>query len=56
LARIENKRRLVDTKDGKKPSLRRASNAPDDNGNTQASDGNGNGDDRPTLHRREDQN
>ncbi len=56
LARIENKRRLVDNKDGKKPSLRRASNAPDDNGNTQASDTNGNGDDRPTLHRRDDQN
>jgi beta-barrel assembly-enhancing protease len=55
LARIENKRRLLDNKDGKKPSLRRASNAPDDNGNTQASDS-GNGDDRPTLHRREDQN
>jgi len=57
LARIENKRRLLDNKDGKKPSLRRASNAPDDNGNTQASDGSGsNGDDRPTLHRRDDQN
>ncbi len=56
LARIENKRRLIDNKDGKKPSLRRASNAPDDNGNTQASDKNGDGDDRPTLHRREDQN
>jgi hypothetical protein len=56
LARIENKRRLIDNKDGKKPSLRRASNAPDDNGNTQASDTNGNGDDRPTLHRRDDQN
>jgi len=56
LARIENKRRLLDNKDGKKPSLRRASNAPDDNGNTQASDGSSNGDDRPTLHRREDQN
>jgi beta-barrel assembly-enhancing protease len=55
LARIENKRRLLDNKDGKKPSLRRASNTPDDNGNTQASDS-GNGDDRPTLHRREDQN
>jgi hypothetical protein len=61
LARIENKRRLQDNKDGKKPSLRRASNAPDDNGNngnsgnTQASDSS-NGDDRPTLHRREDQN
>jgi beta-barrel assembly-enhancing protease len=53
LARIENKRRLLDNKDGKKPSLRRASNAPDDNG----SDGSGsNGDDRPTLHRRDDQN
>jgi predicted Zn-dependent protease len=56
LARIENKRRLIDNKDGKKPSLRRASNAPDDNGNTQASDKSGDGDDRPTLHRREDQN
>jgi len=61
LARIENKRRLQDNKDGKKPSLRRASNAPDDSGNngnsgnTQASDGS-NGDDRPTLHRRDDQN
>jgi beta-barrel assembly-enhancing protease len=55
LARIENKRRLLDNKDGKKPSLRRASNSPDDNGNTQASDS-GDGDDRPTLHRREDQN
>jgi len=55
LARIENKRRLLDNKDGKKPSLRRASNAPDDNGNTQAGSGS-NGDDRPTLHRREDQN
>ncbi|HEY6490448.1 MAG: M48 family metalloprotease [Terracidiphilus sp.] len=58
LARIENKRRLLDNKDGKKPSLRRASNSPDDNGNTQAGNsGSGsNGDDRPTLHRREDQN
>jgi beta-barrel assembly-enhancing protease len=56
LARIENKRRLLDNKDGKKPSLRRASNSPDDNGNSQASDSGSNGDDRPTLHRREDQN
>src|SRR5579872_3825197 len=56
LARIENKRRLIDNKDGKKPSLRRASNAPDDNGNTQASDKTSDGDDRPTLHRRDDQN
>jgi hypothetical protein len=59
LARIENKRRLLDNKDGKKPSLRRASNTSDNNGNTgntQASDTNGDGDDRPTLHRRDDQN
>jgi beta-barrel assembly-enhancing protease len=48
LARIENKRRLTDTKDKNKPSLRRASTDP----NAQPGD---NGDDRPTLHRREDQ-
>jgi hypothetical protein len=48
LARIENKRRLTDTKDKNKPSLRRASASSDPN----APD---NGDDRPTLHRREDQ-
>jgi beta-barrel assembly-enhancing protease len=48
LARIENKRRLTDTKDKNKPSLRRASADP----NAQGGD---NGDDRPTLHRREDQ-
>jgi hypothetical protein len=56
LARIENKRRLLDNKDGKKPSLRRASTTTDDNGNTQAGTTGSNGDDRPTLHRREDQN
>ncbi len=49
LARIENKRRLTDSKDTKKPSLRRASADP----NSQADDKSG--DDRPTLHRREDQ-
>ncbi|MFZ0745176.1 MAG: M48 family metalloprotease [Terracidiphilus sp.] len=57
LARIENKRRLLDTKGGKKPSLRRASTGADDgsgNGNSQASDTGD--DDKPTLHRREDQN
>jgi hypothetical protein len=54
LARIENKRRLIDTKDKNKPSLRRASTTGDDK-NGQAS-GDNNGDDRPTLHRREDQN
>jgi beta-barrel assembly-enhancing protease len=54
LARIENKRRLTDTKDKNKPSLRRASTTGDDK-NGQAS-GDNSGDDRPTLHRREDQN
>jgi len=54
LARIENKRRLNDTKDGKKPSLRRASTGTDDG--TQSSDPNSTGDDKPTLHRRDDQN
>jgi predicted Zn-dependent protease len=57
LARIENKRRLVDTKNGKKPSLRRASTTGDSttNGNS-TSDDSSNSDDKPTLHRREDQN
>ncbi|WP_109484852.1 M48 family metalloprotease [Occallatibacter savannae] len=53
LARIENKRRLLDTKDKNKPSLRRASTTDDRNG--QAGQGK-DGDDRPTLHRRDDQN
>jgi len=51
LARIENKRRLTDSKDTKRPSLRRASTDP----NAQGDDKNSNSDDRPTLHRREDQ-
>ena len=59
LARIENKRRLLDNKDGKKPSLRRASTGsqtdPNDP-NAQSSDPNSAGNDRPTLHRRDDQN
>jgi beta-barrel assembly-enhancing protease len=53
LARIENKRRLQDTKGVTRPSLRRAStgnNAPDQSGNG------GDGTDQPTLHRRDDQN
>jgi beta-barrel assembly-enhancing protease len=54
LARIENKRRLVDTKDKNRPSLRRASTTGDDK-TTQPTD-TSNTDDRPTLHRREDQN
>ena len=50
LARIENKRRLTDSKDTKRPSLRRASTDPNAQG-----DDSKQGDDRPTLHRREDQ-
>jgi hypothetical protein len=50
LARIENKRRLTDSKDKNRPSLRRASTDPNaQSGDSSASD------DRPTLHRREDQ-
>jgi beta-barrel assembly-enhancing protease len=57
LARIENKRRLQDTKGVTRPSLRRASTAGDDSGNDQAGDSSGsNGNDQPTLHRRDDQN
>jgi predicted Zn-dependent protease len=58
LARIENKRRLTDSKDTKKPSLRRASTDKNDPTSTStASDPNSNsGDDKPTLHRREDTN
>jgi hypothetical protein len=50
LARIENKRRLTDSKDKNKPSLRRASADPN------AADPNSSDDGPPTLHRREDQN
>jgi predicted Zn-dependent protease len=52
LARIENKRRLTDTKGGKKPSLRKASGSSDDS--PAATDPNNSPDDKPTLHRRED--
>jgi predicted Zn-dependent protease len=56
LARIENKRRLLDTKDKNKPSLRRASTSNDDP-NSQAGNSTNNSDDGPpTLHRRDDQN
>jgi predicted Zn-dependent protease len=56
LARIENKRRLTDTKGVTRPSLRRASTDPNDP-NAQTGDSNGsNPTDQPTLHRREDQN
>jgi predicted Zn-dependent protease len=53
LARIENKRRLTDSKDGKKPSLRKASTSKDDS-TAQSNDPNSNTSDQPTLHRRED--
>jgi beta-barrel assembly-enhancing protease len=55
LARIENKRRLIDTKDKNRPSLRRASTGSNDPNST-ASDSNNGDDGPPTLHRREDQN
>jgi len=56
LARIENKRRLTDTKDGKKPSLRRASTGTDDKNDPTSSTTTTSADDKPTLHRRDDQN
>jgi hypothetical protein len=61
LARIENKRRLTDSKDTKRPSLRRASTgagdptSPSDTSSTAPSTSSTD-DDKPTLHRREDQN
>lgn len=58
LARIENKRKLMDPKSGK-PTLRRASTS-DTNTNNTSADPNASstqtGDDRPTLHRRDDSN
>jgi hypothetical protein len=59
LARIENKRRLTDTKGITRPSLRRASTGGDDAGDSTAQDGSSSGDSSdgpPTLHRRDDQN
>jgi len=57
LARIENKRRLTDSKDTKRPSLRKASTKdPNSTSSTQPADPNANGTDQPTLHRREDNN
>jgi predicted Zn-dependent protease len=51
LARLENRRKLVDEKDGKKPSLRRTAQTDksDKNGDKNDKD-----DERPTLHRRDD--
>jgi len=48
LARIENKRKLTDGKNGGKPTLRRVSNTQDPNNPSNSTD------DRPTLHRRDD--
>jgi predicted Zn-dependent protease len=70
LARIENKRRLTDTKGATRPSLRRASTGNDTSGSGGSSgsgSGSGSGssttsdsgstsDDKPTLHRRDDSN
>jgi beta-barrel assembly-enhancing protease len=58
LARIENKRRLTDTKGVTRPSLRRASTGTDTtSSSTSDSSGSSSGsDDKPTLHRRDDQN
>jgi tetrahydromethanopterin S-methyltransferase subunit G len=53
LARIENKRKLRDGQNEKKPSLRRASTSPDANGQNGKNGQNGSDDDRPTLHRRD---
>ena len=58
LARIENKRRLTDTKGVTRPSLRRASTGSDGSGGsgstTQAGDASDSSDGPPTLHRRDD--
>jgi predicted Zn-dependent protease len=51
LARIENKRKLNDGGKGNQPTLRRASTSNNDPGNP---DSNQNGNDRPTLQRRDD--
>jgi Peptidase family M48 len=55
LARIENKRRLTDSKGVTRPSLRRASTGTDTTGD-QTGDSTSSADDKPTLHRRDDQN
>ncbi len=58
LARIENKRRLTDTKGVTRPSLRKAGTTTTDDGtgNTKGTDNNGDSTDQPTLHRRDDSN
>ena len=56
LARIENKRRLSDSKNAKKPSLRKAGTSTGDPTSPSSASGSTVDDDKPTLHRRDDQN
>jgi hypothetical protein len=59
LARIENKRRLTDTKKGAKPSLRKAGTGtgdPTSPSGSSSPSSTSSDDDKPTLHRRDDQN
>jgi predicted Zn-dependent protease len=59
LARIENKRRLTDSKNTNKPSLRKAGTGSGDSSgpsSTSNPSSTSSGDDKPTLHRRDDQN
>ena len=59
LARIENKRRLTDTKKGAKPSLRKAGTGtgdPTSPSSTSSTSSTSSDDDKPTLHHRDDQN
>ena len=51
LAALENRRKIVDQKEGGKPSLRRTSSADKTGKDDKDKD-----DDRPTLKRRDDQN
>jgi predicted Zn-dependent protease len=53
LARLENKRRLVDLKDKDRPSLRRGDKR---GGDPAGTTGTGSGDDKPALHRSGNQN
>ncbi|MGA6986958.1 MAG: M48 family metalloprotease [Terriglobales bacterium] len=52
LATIENRHKVIEEKDGKKPSLRRASTTDSTSGGSGS--GSSNDDDRPTLKRRDD--
>ena len=52
LATIENRHKIIEEKDGNKPSLRRASTSNSDK--TSGTDKSGDDDDRPTLKRRDD--